>query len=307
MTTFVFGHKNPDTDSVVAAIALADLKKKLGEDITPAVQGKLNPESTFVLGKFGVAAPEVVTSFAGKDVYLVDHSDLAQSPDDLGSANILGIVDHHKLGDVTTGQPLECWIWPVGCTCTVIASMYNFFKKDIPKDIAGIMLCAILSDTVIFKSATCTDTDREICDQLAGICGEKDLEALGIEMFKVKSAVEGTPVRELVFRDYKDFDMSGKGVGIGQLELVDLSIVDGVKADLAADIAALKQEKGHHSVFLMLTDIMKEGTELLIASDDASVVEKAFGVTPSDGKAWLDGVMSRKKQIVPNFEKAFGA
>ncbi|MCF8112920.1 MAG: manganese-dependent inorganic pyrophosphatase [Desulfotignum sp.] len=305
MTTLVFGHKNPDTDSVCAAIALADLKKKLGEDTAPAVQGELNPESKFVLDKFGVAAPKVVTSYAGKDVYLVDHSDLAQSPDDLKQANILGIVDHHKLGDVTTGQPLECWIWPVGCTCTVISRMYKYLGVEIPKDIAGIMLCAILSDTVIFKSATCTNEDKAVCAQLSEICGETDLEALGIEMFKVKSAVEGTPVRELVFRDYKDFNMSGKGVGVGQLELVDLSIVDGIKADLEKDIQALKAEKGHHSVLLMLTDIMKEGTELLVASDDESIVEKAFGVAPKDKKAWLPGIMSRKKQIVPDLEKAF--
>ncbi len=305
MTTLVFGHKNPDTDSVCAAIALADLKKKLGEDIAPAVQGELNPESKFVLDKFGVAAPAVVTSYAGKDVYLVDHSDLAQSPDDLKEANILGIVDHHKLGDVTTGQPLECWIWPVGCTCTVISRMYKYLGVEIPKDVAGIMLCAILSDTVIFKSATCTDEDKAVCAELAEICGESDLEALGIEMFKVKSAVEGTPIRELVFRDYKDFNMSGKGVGVGQLELVDLSIVDGIKADLEKDIRDLKAEKGHHSVLLMLTDIMKEGTELLVASEDESVVEKAFGVAPKDGKAWLPGIMSRKKQIVPDLEKAF--
>ncbi len=306
MSTLVFGHKNPDTDSVCAAIALADLKKKLGEDITPVVQGELNPESNFVLGKYGVAAPEVVTAYAGKDVYLVDHSDLAQSPDDLGEANILGIVDHHKLGDVTTGQPLECWIWPVGCTCTVVASMYKYFGIEIPKDIAGIMLCAILSDTVIFKSATCTDADKEVCAKLSEICGESDLETLGIEMFKVKSAVEGTPIRELVLRDYKDFNMSGKGVGCGQLELVDLSIVDGIKADLEKDIAALKEEKGHHTVLLMLTDIMKEGTELLIASDDESVVEKTFNATPVDSKVWLPGIMSRKKQIVPDLEKTFG-
>ena len=306
MSTLVFGHKNPDTDSVCAAIALADLKNKLGEDVAPAIQGNLNPESSFVLDKFGVSGPEVMTSFAGKDVYLVDHSDLAQSPDDLGEANILGIVDHHKLGDVTTGQPLECWIWPVGCTCTVIASMYKYFDIEIPKDIAGIMLCAILSDTVIFKSATCTDTDKKVCALLSEICGESDLEALGIEMFKVKSAVEGTPIRELVLRDYKDFNMSGNGVGCGQLELVDLSIVDGIKADLEKDIAALKQEKGHHTVLLMLTDIMKEGTELLIASDDEAVVEKTFGVAPVDGKAWLPGIMSRKKQIVPDLEKTFG-
>ena len=305
MATLIFGHKNPDSDSVCAAIALADLKKKLGEDVAPAIQGELNPESKFVLKKFGVAAPKVVTSYAGQNVYLVDHSDMAQSPDDLKEATILGIVDHHKLGDVTTSQPLECWIWPVGCTCTVIASMYKYFNIDVPKEIAGIMLCAILSDTVIFKSATCTAKDREVCDWLSGICGESDLQALGIEMFKVKSAVEGTPIRELVFRDYKDFNMSGKGVGIGQLELVDLSIVDGIKADLEKDIKALKQEKGHHSIFLMLTDIMKEGTELLIASDDESVVKKAFNVAPADGKAWLKGVMSRKKEIVPNLEKAF--
>jgi len=305
MTTLVFGHKNPDTDSVCAAIALADLKKKLGEDIAPAVQGELNPESKFVLDKFGVAAPAVVTSYAGKDVYLVDHSDLAQSPDDLKQANILGIVDHHKLGDVTTGQPLECWIWPVGCTCTVISRMYKYLGVEVPRDIAGIMLCAILSDTVIFKSATCTDEDKAVCAELSEICGESNLEALGIEMFKVKSAVEGTPIRELVFRDYKDFNMSGKGVGVGQLELVDLSIVDGIKAKLEKDIRDLKAEKGHHSVLLMLTDIMKEGTELLVASDDESVIEKAFGVAPKDGKAWLPGIMSRKKQIVPDLEKAF--
>jgi manganese-dependent inorganic pyrophosphatase len=305
MTTLVFGHKNPDTDSVCAAIALADLKKKLGEDIAPAAQGELNPESRFVLDKFGVAAPAVVTSYAGKDVYLVDHSDLAQSPDDLKQANILGIVDHHKLGDVTTGQPLECWIWPVGCTCTVISRMYKYLGVEIPTDIAGIMLCAILSDTVIFKSATCTDEDKAVCAELSEICGESNLEALGIEMFKVKSAVEGTPIRELVFRDYKDFNMSGKGVGVGQLELVDLSIVDGIKAKLEKDIRDLKAEKGHHSVLLMLTDIMKEGTELLVASDDESVIEKAFGVPPKDGKAWLPGIMSRKKQIVPDLEKAF--
>ncbi|MGD9731447.1 MAG: manganese-dependent inorganic pyrophosphatase [Desulfamplus sp.] len=305
MSILAFGHKNPDTDSVCAAIALADLKKKLGEDIAAAMQGDLTPETKFVLEKFGVAAPQVVKSYAGKDVYLVDHSDLAQSPEDLGKANILGIVDHHKLGDVTTSQPLECWIWPVGCTCTVIKSMYNFFNVEIPKNIAGIMLCAILSDTVIFKSATCTAKDKAACEDLAKIAGISDMQALGMDMFKVKSAVEGTPIRELVFRDYKDFNMSGKKVGIGQLEVVDLSILDGVKADLAADIAALKKEGGHHSIFLLLTDIIKEGSEVLIVSDDESVINKAFGVAPAGGKAWLPGVMSRKKQVVPNLEKAF--
>ena len=295
MSILVFGHKNPDTDSVCSAIALADLKNKLGNDTTSAMQGELSPESKFVLEKFNVQAPQIITSYAGKDVYLVDHSDLAQSPDDLDKANILGIVDHHKLGDVTTGQPLECWIWPVGCTCTVIKSMYDFYNIEIPSNIAGIMLCAILSDTVIFKSATCTEKDKQACKDLSKLADISDLQALGMEMFKVKSAVDGTPARELVLRDYKDFDMNGNKVGIGQLEVVDLSILDKIKPDLEKDIAALKSEGGHHSIFLLLTDIIKEGSEMLIVSDDESVIKKAFGVAPSNGKAWLDGVMSRKK------------
>ena len=146
---------------------------------------------------------------------------------------------------------------------------------------------------------------EEAAAELGKIAGISDLAALGMEMFKVKSAVEGTPARELVLRDYKDFNMNGTKVGIGQLEVVDLSILDAVKADLAADIVKLKAEKGNHSVFLLLTDIMKEGSEILIASDDASVVEKAFGAKPVDGKAWLPKVMSRKKDVVPKFEKVF--
>ncbi|MFO7717593.1 MAG: manganese-dependent inorganic pyrophosphatase, partial [Desulfohalobium sp.] len=307
MPVYVVGHKSPDTDSVCAAIALADLKSKLGLETVPGVQGDLSPESKFVLDKFGMDAPEPVTDATGKQVFLVDHSDLSQSLDNLDKGELLGIVDHHKVGDVTTPNPVEVWTWPVGCTCTVLKSMYDFYGVQIPKNIAGIMTCAILSDTVIFKSATCTDEDKQAAEALAKIAGLGDLTSLGMEMFKVKSAIEGTPVRELVKRDYKNFDMNGKKVGIGQLEVVDLSLLDSVKDDLAKDIQALKNEDGNHSVFLLLTDIMKEGSEMLIVSDDESMVEKAFGVKPADGKAWLDGVMSRKKQVVPNFERPLPA
>ncbi len=305
MSVYVVGHKNPDTDSVAAAIAVADyFKKANGLDTVAAAQGALNPESEFVLGKFGVAAPEIVTDAADKQIILVDHSDLAQSLENLSGGELLGVVDHHKLGDVTTSNPLEMWVWPVGCTCTVVKSMYDFAGIEIPKGIAGIMLCAILSDTVMFKSVTCTDKDKAACDALAKIAGVDDMMALGMEMFKVKSAVEGASMSDLVFRDYKDFDMSGNKVGIGQLEVVDLSILEPVKAGLLDEIKKVKAE-GRHSVFLLLTDIMKEGSEMLIVSDDPAVVEKAFGVAAGGESVWLDGVMSRKKQVVPNFEKAF--
>jgi len=305
MSIYVIGHKIPDSDSVCSPIALAYLKNKLGEDTVAAVQGALNPETAFILDKFGVAAPEMKTSFAGESVYLVDHSDLAQSPDDLGDAKVLGIVDHHKLGDVTTSEPLECWIRPVGCTGTIVKEMFDASGIEVPKDIAGLLLCAILSDTVIFKSPTCTPADKKAVEALAAIAGVDDVVALGVEMFNVKSAVAGTPIRDLVKRDYKDFNMGGKKVGVGQLEVVDLAIFDDIKADLLKDINELKAEGDRHSVLLLLTDIMKEGSELLIASDDTAIIEKAFNGQSADSKMWLDGVLSRKKQVVPNLEKVF--
>jgi len=306
MSLTVIGHMNPDTDSIVSAIAVADLLTKRGMNAQPAAQGKPTPETEFVLKKFGLSAPAVLDDVAGKKLWLVDYSDIAQAPKGLDAAEILGIVDHHKLGDVTTPNPLEIWTWPVGCTGTVIKALYDFYGIEMPKGIAGGLLCAILSDTVMYKSPTCTEPDKKAVEALAKIAGVSDVMALGMEMFKVKSAVEGASMRDLVFRDYKDFDMGGKKVGIGQLEVVDLSILDPVKDGLFAEIGKVKAEGGgRHSVFLLLTDIMKEGSEMLIVSDDASVVEKAFGVKPAGRSVWLNGVMSRKKQVVPNFEKAF--
>ena len=304
MAALVVGHKSPDTDSVVSAIAVADLMTKRGTQAKPITQGDVTPETAFVLDKFGLAKPEVMTSVAGQKVILVDHSDLPQAPSDLKDAEVIAIVDHHKLGDVTTASPLLMWVWPAGCTGTVIKAMYDFYGVEVPKNIAGGLLCAILSDTVIFKSPTTTDDDKKAVEDLARIVGISDYKSLGMDMFKVKSAVDGVPPRELVFRDYKDFDMSGTKVGIGQLEVIDLSMLDKVKGELAAEIAKVKAEKGAHSVFLLLTDIMKEGSEMLICSDNPAVVKKAFGVD-GDKAVWLPKVMSRKKDVVPKFEAAF--
>ncbi|MDD3313592.1 manganese-dependent inorganic pyrophosphatase [Pseudodesulfovibrio sp.] len=306
MAILVVGHKNPDTDTVASAIAVADLFTKRGQEAQAITQGPVAPETAFVLEKFGFAAPEIVTDATDKKIILVDHTDISQTIDNLDKGELVAVVDHHKLGDVTTPNPLEMWVWPVGCSGTVVKSMYDFYGVEIPANIAGVLLCAILSDTVMFKSVTCTPQDKAAVEALAKIAGVTDTMALGMEMFKVKSAVDGTPARDLVFRDYKDFDMSGKKVGIGQLEVVDLSMLDAHKEALQAEIEKVKAE-GRHSVFLLLTDIMKEGTEMLIASDDPSVVEKSFGVATKGEPVWLDGVMSRKKQVVPSFEKGFKA
>jgi manganese-dependent inorganic pyrophosphatase len=299
MPNYVVGHKTPDSDSICSAIALSYLKTTLGEETVPARLGELSPETMFILDKFGFEQPELKTSFAGEGIYIVDHSDRIQGPDDIDDATILGIIDHHKLGDITTSTPLEIWVRPVGCTNTIIKMMYDFYDVAIPKNIAGAMMCAILSDTVIFKSPTCTTADIKCVEALAEIAGIDDAKGLGMEMFEVKSAVLGTPIRDLVLRDFKDFNMNGNLVGIGQLEVLDLAIFDEMKPELVVDIAKLKAEGNRHTVLLLLTDIMKEGSEMLVISDNADLTEKAYGKASVDGKVWLDGVLSRKKQVVP--------
>ncbi len=314
MTIYVIGHKNPDTDSVCAAIAVADLKSKLGDasnrhdpagpNAVACMQGELSPETKFVLEKFNVDKPEILKEGAGKDLILVDHSEISQSVDNLGEAEIVGIVDHHKLGDVTTSSPVDILIRSVGSTCTIVKSLYDYYKKKIPKKIAGIMFCAVLSDTVIFKSATTTNEDKRVAKELAKIAGVGNIKELGMEMFRVKSAVEGVSAKELVLRDYKDFDMNGKRIGIGQLELVDFLAIENIRGELYEEIRKLKDE-GRHSVLLLLTDIMKEGSELLYVSDDSSIIEGVFGKSSKEKGVWLEGVMSRKKQVVPELEKVF--
>ena len=305
MALYTCGHIIPDSDSVCSAISLAYLLNKIGRAATPARQGELNPETKFILDKFGFEAPVLKTLFAGDELFITDYSDIAQAPQDLDKTTVVGIVDHHKLGDITTSAPLECWIRPVGCTNTIVKEMYDYHKVEIPANIAAIMMCAILSDTVIFKSPTCTALDIQVVKELSKICGIEDFGALGMEMFKVKSEVEGTPIRELVMRDYKNFDMHGYKVGVGQLEVVDGSVFDKIKDDLMKDIKKVKDEQNLHTVALLLTDIMKEGSEVLVASNDTSIFEKAFNCKLEDGKVWLDGCLSRKKQIIPFLEPAF--
>jgi manganese-dependent inorganic pyrophosphatase len=302
---YIFGHTTPDSDSIISAIALAYLKNQLNIEAVATRQGDINLETQYILDKFNLKAPKLKTSFANEEVYLTDFSDITQAPDDINDATIIGIVDHHKLGDLTTSTPLECWIRPVGCTNTIIKEMFDYYEIDIPCDIAGAMMCAILSDTVIFKSPTCTKLDIKVTKELATIANIKDFKTIGLEMFKVKSQIDGVPTRELVMRDYKPFDMNGIKIGIGQLEVIDLSIFDNIKQDLLDDIALLKQEQQLDTVLLLLTDIMKMGSEVLISTNHHDIVQKAFNVKIVDNKFWLDGCLSRKKQVVPVLEPAF--
>jgi manganese-dependent inorganic pyrophosphatase len=308
MAICVVGHSNPDTDSVTSAISLAALLNAQGQEAKACMQcaaADLNPESTMVLARFGLAAPEQIADAAGKDIALVDFSDIAQGPAGLDKANVVTIVDHHKIGDVTTNSPILFRAEPVGCTGTVLNKMFKDAGVAIPKAVAGGMLAAILSDTVNFKSPTCTDDDKAAVADLKKVAGVEDTESLFMDMLKAKSSVAGVPAKDLLFRDFKDFDMKGNKVGVGQLELATLDQVAEVRADLVKAMEAVKAE-GRHSVLLMLTDVVKEGTDLVVLSDDTALIESAFNGKLANGSMWVDGMMSRKKQTIPNLQKAFG-
>lgn len=309
MSINVVGHSNPDTDSVTAAIAYAHLLKSQGQDAVACMQtsaDNLNPESKTVLQRFGLSTPVEINDAAGKTMALVDFSDAGQAPENIKEAEIVAIVDHHKLGDITTSSPLYMNVQPVGCTCTVLNEMYKMNGVEIPKDIAGGMLGAILSDTVNFKSPTCTDKDKKAVEDLKNVAGVSDTDELFMDMLKAKSSVEGEPIDKLLFRDYKDFDMNGKKVGVGQLELATLDQVAGIRDDLYKQMEKVKAD-GRHSVLLMLTDVVKEGTDLMVVSDEPSIIEGAFKSKLNGTSMWIEGMMSRKKQTVPNLQKAFGA
>jgi len=305
MSTYVFGHTTPDSDSIVGAISLSYLKNQLGEECTPSRQGEINPETAFILNKFGFEQPLLKTSYAGENVYLIDFMESSQSPSDIAEATILGIVDHHKLGDLKTATPLEMWVRPVGCSNTIVKQMFDYFNIDIPKDLAGMMMCAILSDTVIFKSPTCTKEDTKAVKELAEIAQIDDPKALGMEMFIVKSDVLNDTKRDLVLRDFKDFNMGSKKIGVGQLEVVDLSVFDNMKTELFEAMQEIKNEGDRDTILLLLTDIMLEGSQLLVLSDERQKIETAFNITLENNQIWLPKVMSRKKQVIPFLEGQF--
>ncbi len=304
---FVVGHKNPDTDSICSAIAYAELKKNLGVEAEAVRQGEVNPETAFVLEKFGVAVPELMTEWDGKKVILIDHSDVSQSIDNIDKAEIVEIIDHHKIGDITTPNPIFFLAMPVGCTATAVKILYDYHGIEIPKNIAGILLSAILSDTVIFKSPTTTEKDIKAAEDLARIAGIENLNTFGIQVKSKLSNVDEMSAEEIIKRDFKDFNMSGNKVGIGQVELVDLSIIEPRIDEILSRMREMKESEGYAGMYMMLTDIIKEGTLLLAVTDDESIVEKAFNAKLENNRVWLDRVMSRKKEIVPPLENAYSS
>ena len=296
MSLFVFGHKSPDTDSICSAVSLAYLKKQLGVEAKAYALEEPRKEAKFVLDYFKVNAPEVLPAGAikGQNVVLVDHNEVAQTADDIAEANLVEVIDHHKIGCLSTDLPISVRIMPVGCTCTIIYNLYKENNVEIPYEIAGLLLSAILSDTLIFKSPTTTEKDKEAALALAEIA-KVDYEKYGMEMFKAGTSLEGFSI---VNMDFKEFDMSGKRVGIGQVMTLDIDAVLSKKEEFLSYINATEFDM----LVLAVTDIINEGSYLIYKGED-KVISEAFGVDASQG-VFAEGVVSRKKQLVPKLTDA---
>lgn len=303
----VLGHQNPDCDSLCSAIGLASLFNKLGKDAVPALQGEPNPEALFLLEQSGLPQPEIRTSVADEEIFIVDYSDWNQGTADMKKAKIRGIVDHHKLGDITTSEPLECWIWPVGCSATIVYNMYKFHNQTPDLAVAKMMMGAIISDTVNFQGPTTTDIDKVAAQELAEIAGVDDLQAFATAQFDAKSDIKHVPAAELILRDQKVFEMNGDKLAIGQLELTSLDTAFEKKADMLVEMEKLQTANAYHSTIVLLTDINKLDTTALIVSKDAAKVASALNSAVIDQAFELPGVVSRKKQIIPFLQEAFEA
>jgi len=304
---YVVGHKSPDTDSVTSAITYANLKNALGmSEAVPAVAGDLNGETKFVLDYFKVPYPEKLTDATDKKVILVDHNEMAQAVDNLTMENIVEIVDHHKIGGLSMGKPIFILCEPVGATGGIIANLYEQNKKEISKPMAGLMMASILSDTVLFKSPTCTPRDKEAVEKLAKIAGVEPMK-FGMDLLKAKSDISSKSAKDILMGDFKKFDFSGTKSGVGQIEVMDLKDLEPKRAAILDEMNKMKDAEKLDMVVLMLTDVMKEASDILFVgnADAAAGFEKAFGGKLANNSIYKEKVLSRKKQVVPPLEGAF--
>ncbi|WP_067724696.1 manganese-dependent inorganic pyrophosphatase [Oceanobacillus damuensis] len=297
--TLIFGHKNPDTDTICSALAYADLKKKTGADAEPARLGSVNKETQYALDYFGVDAPQLVEKLEdGAEVILVDHNEFQQSAENIANAKIIEVIDHHRVSNFETREPLYFRAEPVGCTATILNKMYK--EKGIPvsKEIAGLLLSAILSDSLLLKSPTCTDEDVEAAHELAEIAGV-NLETYGLKMLQAGADLSDKSVTDLITMDAKEFSMGNAKVEIAQVNAVDTSEIYKLQDELVSEISERVNSNGLDLFLFVATDILNNDSEVLAVGDGKAKVESAFEVTlDSDNRALLKGVVSRKKQIV---------
>lgn len=295
----VFGHKSPDTDSITSAIVMANLENKLGGNAKACVLGKLNKETKYVFNYLGIDEPEYLEKIEDEQsVILVDHNEFKQSVDGIEKAKIKKVVDHHRICGLKTAEPLYYRAEPVGCTATVLYKMYKENNIEIDKKIAILMLSAIISDTLLFKSPTCTKEDVNASEELNKIA-EINIEEYGLDMLKAGTDVSDLTSDELIELDAKEITIGNYKTIIAQVNTA--SIPDMLERKEEIEIAMQKEidSKNLDLFFFAITDIINSNSQVIALGKEASLVEKSYNIELKNNTAFLPGVVSRKKQIIP--------
>ena len=305
MTIKVFGHKSPDTDStgspLIWAWYLSEIK---GTPAEAKLLGQPNTEAAFVVEKWGFDTPEIISGVSAEDdVVIVDTNNPAELPEAINDANVIQIIDHHKLtGGLETKGPIDITIKPLACTATIMHEMMGADADKMPDNIKGAMLSCILSDTLEFRSPTTTEQDKALAEKLAAELN-LDLGAYASEMFEAKSDISAFSDAELIRMDSKEYAVDGTKFRVSVLETTAPKLVLDRQASIMDSFKAVEAEDGVDQVLLFVVDILKEEATLFVPNDLVKgVAEKSFGVTVEGDKVVLPGVMSRKKQIIPNLK-----
>ncbi|WP_300440035.1 manganese-dependent inorganic pyrophosphatase [uncultured Mameliella sp.] len=305
MTTQVFGHKSPDTDSTGSPIIWAwYLNEVKGEAAKPVLLGEPNTEAAFMLSHWNLDKPEIISDVAADaPVVIVDTNNPAELPASINSADIRAIIDHHKLvGGLETKGPIDITVRPLACTATIMVDLMGDDAAKMPKEIKGAALTCILSDTMEFRSPTTTDHDRAVAQKLAADLGI-DVSDYAAQMFAAKSDVSAFSDAELIRMDSKEYEVDGLKFRVSVLETTAPEIPLDRKASLMDTMKTVCAEDGVDDVLLFVVDILKEEATLLIPNDRVKgVAEKSFGASVSGDSVVLPGIMSRKKQIIPNLK-----
>ena len=296
----VFGHRNPDTDTICSSIIAAKLANHLGYDAEPARLGKINKETEYVFEYLDIEPQmEISKVDEGQKVILVDHNEASQSVEGREDAEIIAVIDHHRIADFATLKPLYYIAKPYGCTATVLYELYNQNDLEIDKETAILMLSAIISDTLLLKSPTCTEKDIEVFNELEEIA-DIDAEEYGLNMLKAGTDISALTAKEVIDLDAKEFSESGKKFVIAQVNTADIDDVFSRREDISFAMEKEISENDLDFYLFVITDIINTNSKIMALGRDKEIVEKAFGQElDEDDSMLLEGVVSRKKQIVP--------
>lgn len=305
----VFGHKNPDSDAIGSSVAYAYLKRELGVDAEAVALGTPNEETTFALNYFGVEVPRVVESAKAEgadQVILTDHNEFQQSISDIRDVEVIEVIDHHRVANFETANPLYMRLEPVGSASSIVYRLYKENNVVIPKEMAGLLLSGLISDTLLLKSPTTHATDPAVADDLAEIAGV-NLEEYGLALLKAGTNLATKSAEELIDIDAKTFELNGNQVRVAQVNTVDIDEVLERQAEIEAAITAAITANGYSDFVLMITDILNSNSEILALGSNIDKVEAAFNFKLENNHAFLAGVVSRKKQVVPQLTESFNA